>query len=246
MGSARGAPGNRRSYLNRQRDMNNCLVILTLAAFLQVVSAQDAENRVDRNARLINLAILTLPDHLVSDLPKTERGDLLKLFCAEGRGRLDYENGFVDYYRDGAAAWDKPSGSCRFWMKLFHGDDGSTFLFVHNYRPRSSKEMTAFFRWDYYDVENVTSEYLPTGVDLSLHFRPRREFNTIRVAEYEEYKLEGKKYEGKTDHRIGSQTSELIWTGKGFELRKTEPTEIPHLDRPQKKQSQDLEAQGEQ
>lgn len=212
------------------------MLILTLATILDATLADDIESLVDRNAKLINMAILTLPDHLVSDLPKSERGGLLRLFCQEGRGRLDYGSGFVDYFRDGAAAYDKPSGSCRFWMKLFRSEDGTPFLFVHNYQPDSGKEMTAFYRCGQYgDFTDVTTEYLSEVVDLSCHLRPRREFDTIRVAKYEEYGLKNHRNREETYFRVGPQIAELIWTGKNFEQRKTEQSEIPHLDHPAKK-----------
>jgi len=203
------------------------IIALLLATLLQGAAAEDTESRVDQNAKLINMAILTLPDHLVSDLPKSERAGLLRLFCQEERGRLDYGNGFVDYYRDGAAEGDKPNGSCRFWMKIFRAEDGTPFLFVHNHRPHSTKVMSAFFQCGQYrDFTDVTSDYLAEVVDLSRHLRPQREFDTIRVAEYEEHQQDKEA----RFHRVGPQVAELIWTGIGFELRKVERTKIPHLD----------------
>ena len=129
-------------------------------------------------------------------------------------------------------------GSCRFWMKIFRDEDGTPFLFVHNYRPHSTKEMSAFFRCgEYGRFTDVTSDYLAKVVDLSCHLRPQREFETIRVAEYEEHQWKNNQgEEGKIFHRVGPQTAELVWTGKGFEMRKTAPTKIPHLDSPTKKQ----------
>ena len=224
------------------------IIVLLLATLLQGAFAEDtergaavedAESRVDQNAKLINMAILTLPDHLVSDLPRNERGGLLRLFCQDsaGRGRLDYGNGFVDYYRDGAAEGDTPSGSCRFWMKIFRAEDGTPFLFVHNYRPNSTKEMSALFRCGkYLDFTDVTSDYLAEVVDLSRHLRPQREFDTIRVAEYEEYQRKNENGKEEIFHRVGPQVAELIWTGVGFELRKVEQTKIPHLDHLKKRQ----------
>src|SRR5690606_5588970 len=62
------------SHIVSPENMKNyCLAFLVSITFCTNLASQELEDQIDRTAKLINLAILTLPDDLVSDLPLSER-----------------------------------------------------------------------------------------------------------------------------------------------------------------------------
>ena len=102
-----------------------CVLLLSLAG-----------QAVGGDGKYLNVALLTLPERYLADIPLARRTALLTHlsewdFDAD---RLDYDNGWLHWFYDGPPQ-DSPGGTSTFWVKLLPRSDGPTLVFVHMPKP---------------------------------------------------------------------------------------------------------------
>ncbi len=177
--------------------------------------------------RALNVALLTLPAHYLADIPLDDRSCLLlELSSTAYDRRLDYANGWLQYHSDNPE--DCPRASSRFWLKLLPQDDEAPLVFVHMAKPFAdgsdpARNQTFVLRRQGDEWLDVTEVVIPSGVDLTLHFRPSRTLDRIEVATYEPF--ERRDGRGKA-YRFGAREFDLIWKDGSFHKAAADSPEL--------------------
>lgn len=190
------------------------IVIITALLLANAGTATAAEGK------YLNVAILSLPDRYLADIPAANRGRLLEQLSSGPfpDNRLDYGNGWLHWYSDGPG----PGSTSMFWLKILPVPEGNVpFVFVHMAKPFASgakpeRNQTFVLQRDRDDWKDVTRRVIPEEVDLTLHFRPRRSANVIEAAPFEKFE---RRDGGGSAWRFGKRQLDLIWKNGEFQVR---------------------------
>ena len=178
------------------------------------------------DGKYLNVAILSLPDRYLADVPAANRNRLLEqLSSGPSDKRLDYENGWLHWYSDGPG----PGSTLMFWLKVLPVPEGhAPFVFVHMAKPFASgakpeRNQTFVLQRVRDEWKDVTRRVIPEDVDLTMHFRPRRSANVIEAAAYERFE----RRDGRgSAYRFGERKLDLIWKDGKFQVRQAAKTEL--------------------
>ena len=182
------------------------------------------------DGKYLNVAILSLPDRYLADVPAANRGRLLEQLSSWPfpDNRLDYGNGWLHYYSDGPSG-DSPGGTSMFWLKILPVPEGNVpFVFVHMAKPFASgakpeRNQTFVLQRVRDDWKDVTRLVMPKEVDLTMHFRPRRSANIVEAAAYERFERQ----DGRgSAWRFGKRKFDLVWDDGKFQVRKAAKPEL--------------------
>jgi hypothetical protein len=126
--------------------------------------------------------IRTLPPEYFSNCPYAHRKLMLEELASANDGRLDVQNGWLNYFSDGGMV----SADSIIRLKTFHSMAHGIVVFVHMMKPYNgtipSPEDTRVLavsldqHW-----QDITDEVLPPQVDRKWHFNPRRSHNMIEA-----------------------------------------------------------------
>ncbi|HEY5893674.1 MAG TPA: hypothetical protein VIT91_10625 [Chthoniobacterales bacterium] len=175
----------------------------------------------------LNVAILTLPDRYMADIPLKDRDAfLIALSRDNSTDRLDYEHGWVHFFSDGH---EVPATSMLF-IKLLPRKDNHPLVFVHMPKPfadgsKPRKDQTFVLSWTGDSWEDVTSKYIPKRLNLTWTFQPRRAVNQIEVAPYNRFRPKDTKRDSYT---FAKPKFDLIWTGSQFDIRITKKSDLSY------------------
>ena len=173
--------------------------------------------------KYLNVALLSLPPRYLADIPLDKRDRLLTLLSMDmgKHPRLDYAGGWLHWSYDGPPQ-NSPGGSSMFWVKLLPlGKNSAPLVFVHMSKPfadgknKPANDQTFILRYANGEWKDVTAETMPAGIDLTMHFRPRRSDLVIEAASYEEIKRQdgrGSAYD------FGKRELDLIWEDGAFRV----------------------------
>lgn len=179
------------------------------------------------DGKYLNVAILSLPDRYLADIPAANRGRLLEQLSSGPfpDNRLDYGNGWLHWYSDGPG----PGSTSMFWLKILPVPEGNVpFVFVHMAKPFASgakpeRNQTFVLQRDRDDWKDVTRRVIPQEVDLTMHFRPRRSANIVEAAAYE--RIDRQDGRGSA-YRFGKRKFDLVWDDGKFQVRKAAKPEL--------------------
>ena len=190
-------------------------IALAAASFTGTTRADEASFRA---------AFKTLPPKYFGDIPLAERDLFIKQLASDhGTERLDAKKGWLHYFSDG----DYIHGTCMIWAKELPRTGGKEpLILVHMAKPfagsikgpiKPAPDQTVVLEPVGTEWVDVTKTVIPAEVDMTLHFRTRREDTVIELAPWEEFNRQdglGKAY------IFGKRTHDLRWTGTGFVLEK--------------------------
>jgi hypothetical protein len=159
-----------------------------------------------------------IPPKYMGDLPLADRGKFLRALDSEG-ARLDAEKGWLHWYSDG--------GDVRItsmvWAKELPRPGKSPLVFVHMAKPfansgnKPSTDQTFVLERDGKEWVDVTKKVIPSTVDMTMHFRTRKNDTVIEVARWRGFERQ----DGRGNAwDFGERISDLRWTGEAFEVDK--------------------------
>jgi hypothetical protein len=182
------------------------------------------------DGKYLNVAILSLPDRYLADIPAANRGRLLEQLSSGpfSDNRLDYGNGWLHWYSDGPSA-DSPGSTSMFWLKILPVPEGRVpFVFVHMAKPfangaKPERNQTFVLQRVRDEWKDVTRRVIPEEVDLTMHFRPRRSANIVEAAAYERFERQ----DGRgSAYRFGKRKFDLVWDDGKFQVHQASKTEL--------------------
>jgi hypothetical protein len=163
---------------------------------------------------------LDIPARYLADIPKSERASLLRQLSERSDDkRLDYVHGWFHYYGDGEGV----EASSMLYLKLLPRRNYSPLVFVHMSKPFAGKSAPALnqtfvLEWSGVDWKDVTAAVMPKGIDLSMHFRPRRANLVVETAPW----VKDQRNDGRqATYSFGKRTLDLVWNGRAFQSRKS-------------------------
>lgn len=191
--------------------------------FLLIVSVLviAASAKADRG-NFINYAVLTLPPKYLADIPMSERTDLLReLSYLADDTRLDYANGYLEYYSDSP---EPPNASSMFYLKVLPTDNPFDCpILVHMQKPyngtKPSADQTFVLERSSDGWTDITKDVLPKNIDRKSHFRPMRRSLDVEVAPWIRKGSWGA-------YSYGLCDTILRWNGKRFEVIKIEKRKL--------------------
>ena len=175
---------------------------------------------------LLNIAILQLPEHFMAGIPMGRRAELLSnLSMNAADTRLDYANGWLHYSSDNP--YRSVGANSVFWIKLLPRKDREPLVFIHiPHRSENSappKSVTAILERKGDKWEDVTESLLPSGVNATDCFVPRRNSTVIQIATF----VQAERNDGRGKYWAdGQRKAELRWDGRRFEFTKTRPAKL--------------------
>ena len=167
-------------------------------------------------------ALKTIPANYLGDITLAKRTTLFTELASDATTvRLDAKHGWLHWSSDGGTA----GGSCMFWVKELPRPDGKPpLIFVHMAKPFANADKYQPSTNQTYVLEPVGSEWIdvtktviPATIDLTLHFRTRKQDTTIEVAEWKAFPRQdgrGNAYD------FGERIHDLRWIGNGFVIEK--------------------------
>lgn len=196
----------------------------TIPAMALFVSLMCGASAGETSGRFLNVAILSLPERYLADIPPANRSRLLQqLSRVESDDRLDYTHGWLNWRYDGPPQ-DSPGATSMFWMKLLPQNSGTPLVFVHMSKPFNGgghtpgRDQTFVLELQGNDWRDVTKSVVPKEADLTMHFRPRRSSAVIEVAAYESgHRLPDGSISG---YGFGERKMDLIWEAGKFRVQK--------------------------
>jgi hypothetical protein len=163
-------------------------------------------------------AIRELPAQFVADIPPAQRTALLQSLRSDPSDtRLDLAHGYLHFYSDGGDH-GAIGGTSMLYMRQFQRADGGFVVLIHMPKPIADGSIpranqTFVFERRKGKWTDITADVLPTGIDLTCHFRPRRASAVVEVAPY----VRLKRQDGRGDAwNFGPCTAELRWDGRAF------------------------------
>lgn len=203
------------------------LFIAIVALFISIVGGASAADGYAPDGKYLNVAILTLPARYLADVPIEERVALLTQLSSSPfkDDRLDYDHGWLHWYSDSP---DPPKVTSMFWLKLLPKKNGKWLVFVHMAKPFAdgsdpNKKQTFVLQRNGIEWEDVTASVMPNEVDLTMHFRPRRESNVIQVAPYERFE----RRDGRgLAYRFGPRKLDLVWDEGEFKAQESDSPKL--------------------
>ncbi|RYD40110.1 MAG: hypothetical protein EOP85_14810, partial [Verrucomicrobiaceae bacterium] len=152
------------------------ITVLLLAGAGVVLSAEDS----------LRSALLTLPPQYLAGIPLDQRQTLVKAI-ARSVDQMDETASWVHWFSDGHLV----DGTCMFWMKELPREGKAPLILVHMAKPfadgrKPGKDQTFVFEPSEGKWTDVTAEVIPVTVDLTWHFRSRKQDTVIEVAEWKE------------------------------------------------------------
>ena len=160
----------------------------------------------DKNS-FLNVAVLTLPERYLADIPKSQRTAFLINVSDYFEPLVDYKHGRLNFFSDSG---DGDFGTSPLLMKLLPRKGDYPLVFVHMPNNDTGINKTFILERDGSQWNDVTAQVIPKGVDLTEAFFPRLATPDIDVA------LE-KNRKGRQDY---IRMYELIWNGASFKLHK--------------------------
>tara|TARA_R110000850_G_scaffold60338_1_gene138572 strand:+ start:2416 stop:3063 length:648 start_codon:yes stop_codon:yes gene_type:complete len=203
-------------------------VKLFIALIISTVGVASAADGYAPDGKYLNVVILTLPARYLADVPIEERVALLTQLSSSPfkDDRLDYDHGWLHWYSDSP---DSPEVTSMFWLKLLPKKNGKWVVFVHMSKPFSTnggapeKNQTFVLQRNGIEWEDVTASVIPNEVDLTMHFRPRRESNVIQVASYEQFERQ----DGRgLAYRFGPRKLDLVWDEGEFSVQESDSPKL--------------------
>ena len=166
-------------------------------------------------------ALKTLPPKYLADIPLANRAILLaELATDKGTQRLDAKKGWLHWFSDGG----NTHATSMFWAKELPRTGKEPLILVHMAKPFSGTGDGKPQANQTYVLEpvggewiDVTKTVIPATVDITMHFRTRREDTIIELAPWEAFN----RPDGLgTAYTYGKRTHDLRWTGNGFIVEK--------------------------
>jgi hypothetical protein len=169
-------------------------------------------------------ALKTLPPRYFADIPLAERDGLLTLLNGDnGPQFLDAKKGWLHFFSDGGYI----HATSMIWAKELPRTAGKEpLILVHMAKPfagsikgeiKPAPDQTVVLEPIGGEWVDVTKTVIPAEVDMTMHFRTRREDTVIELAPWEEINRQDGL--GKT-YSFGKRTHDLRWTGDGFVVEK--------------------------
>src|SRR5690606_13888177 len=117
-------------------------------------------------------ALATLPPKYLADVPEKDRDALIRSITGNPE-HFHREGGWAHWFSDGR----RIPATSMFWLKELPEGADARLLFVHMSKPFAdgrlpSNDQTFVLRKTHDTWVDVTREVIPSGVDLTLHFRP--------------------------------------------------------------------------
>ena len=181
--------------------------------------------KVSADEQFFREALAELPPRFLADIPLAKRKRLLEL-AEKSSSRLDTAEGWLHWYSDGA----RIGATSMIWAKVLPRPDRTPLLFVHLPKPFADGKKPRLGQTFVLEKRKggwveVTEEIMPDGLDLTLHFRTRREDTVVEVANWKEIE----RADGRgTAWVFGDRVKDLHWSGERFLV---EPAASPNLTR---------------
>lgn len=196
----------------------NPSLILALAITLAAASLTGTTRADEASFRA---ALKSIPAKYLADITLAKRDTFLRELATDTTThRLDAKNGWLHWFTDGGSA----GGTSMIWAKELPRTGKAPLLFVHMAKPFSGR-MTGKPATDQTFVlepvgdewVDITRTVIPSTIDLTLHFRTRKEDTTIEVAVWKDIAPPGS---GRQAYDFGERTHDLRWIGNGFVVEK--------------------------
>jgi hypothetical protein len=186
-------------------------ITLTAASLTGTALADEASFRA---------ALTTLPAKYLGDIPLAKRPTFFRELATDTTtDRLDAKKGWLHWCSDGGDT----GGTSMIWAKELPRTGKAPLIFVHMAKPFSGRvakpaaDQTFVLEPVGDEWVDITKTVIPSTVDLTLHFRTRKEDTTIEVAPWKEFARQdgrGNAYD------FGERTQDLRWIGNGFVVEK--------------------------
>lgn len=158
-----------------------------------------------------------IPPEYMGDIPLADRGKFMKALDSEG-DRLDAAKGWLHWSSDGRDV----RGTSMVWAKELPRPGKSPLIFIHMAKPFGNGDKPATNHTFVLESSgkkwmDVTKKVIPSTVDMTMHFRTRKNDTVIEVARWQEF--ERQDGQGKA-WNFGERISDLRWTGEAFDVDK--------------------------
>ena len=170
-------------------------------------------------------ALKTLPPKYLGDIPLANREEFLNVVGSDGE-RLDAAKGWLHWYTDGGDV----GGTSMVWAKELPRPGKKPLVFVHMAKPfaeavhsKPAANQTFVLERVGKDWVDVTKTVIPSIVDMTMHFRTRKQDTVIEVAPWKEFERRDGRGKAWT---YGEKAMDLRWTGKQFVVKKASTKEL--------------------
>ena len=162
-------------------------------------------------------ALMTIPPKYLGDIPLADRNTFIRLIGEDSRG-IDTKEGWVHWFSDGRDV----RATSMVWLKELPRADKSPLIFVHIAKPfsdGSKPEANQTFVLELTDEgwADVSKTVIPANVDMTLHFRPRKNGAVIEAAPWKEFERRDGRGKAWT---YGERVMDLQWRGEKFIVQK--------------------------
>lgn len=161
-------------------------------------------------------ALKSLPPKYFGDIPLANREKFLKTAGSTDE-ILDAANGWLHWHADGGDV----HASSMVWAKELPRPGKQALVFVHMAKPfaggaahsKPAANQTFVLERVGKDWVDVTKKVIPSTVDMTMHFRTRKDDTVIEVAPWKEFDRRDGRGKAWT---YGDRVLDLKWTGKDF------------------------------
>lgn len=163
-------------------------------------------------------ALKTIPANYLADITLAKRDTLFRELATDTTPmRLDAKHGWLHFFSDGG----NTNATSMFWVKELPRKDKPPLIFIHMAKPfangakyKPSPDQTIVLEPVGNEWIDVTKTVIPATIDLTLHFRTRKEDTTIEVAQWKTLNP------ARTSYDFGERIHDLRWIGNGFVVEK--------------------------
>lgn len=168
-------------------------------------------------------ALIDLPPKYLGDIPLETRKMLIAQVGRDPR-RLDAASGWLHWFSDGGDV----GATSMVWAKELPRQDKTPLIFVHMAKPfadgrKPGKDQTFVLERVGKDWTDVTERIFPSNVDMTMHFRTRKQGTVIEVAPWKEFERGDGRGKAWT---YGERVMNLRWTGMEFVVEKASSKEL--------------------
>lgn len=184
------------------------LSLILTAALTHTAAADEASFRA---------ALKTIPPKYFAEIPLANRDIMFRELATDTKpDRLDAKKGWLHFYSDGGNV----QGKSMIWAKELPRTGKPPLMFIHMAKPFAGQTEGKPAADQTYVLEPVGDEWLdvtksviPAIIDMTMHFRTRREDTIVEVAPWQEFKRQDN---GDKAYTYGKRTHDLRWNGNGF------------------------------